>query len=221
MLFEHMPENTENHIPVLLNEAIELLQVTPGGFFVDCTVGLGGHSEQILERLQGAGELIGLDRDADALELARKRLGDRFENFSLYNENFKNLPLLLEHLGVPAIDGCLVDLGLSSYQLERPERGFSFRLEGPLDMRMDRRGTLTAGQIVNRATEDELTRVFKEYGEERQARKIAREIVRRRQSSELRTTTELAQLVREVKPKGGGRIHAAPSRAVARPSDRW
>ena len=201
---------TVQHKPVLLDEAIDLLQVEEGGTYVDCTVGLGGHAERILEKLRGTGLLIGLDRDREALSLAGQRLRDRFSNFNLFNENFKNLSLLAEGLGLREIDGCLVDLGVSSLQLDSEERGFSFRTDGPLDMRMDRRNSTTAAQLVNRLPEEELARLLRDLGEEKQHRKIAAAIVRRRQQSEIRTTGELANIVASAKgAKSRSRIHPA------------
>lgn len=198
------------HLPVLLNESLQLLQVKPGGLYVDCTVGLGGHSHQILSSLQGNGQLIGLDRDKQALEKAQKRLQEPFHNFRLHHENFKNLSELLSRLQIRQVHGCLVDLGVSSYQLGSPERGFSFREEGPLDMRMDTEESVTAAQLVNELSEQKLAEIFFRYGEERAARKIARAIAERRRGIKFRTTRELAELVEQIKGKRpGSRLHPA------------
>ena len=141
------------HDPVLYHEVLEFLRVRPGGVYVDCTTGLGGHSEGILKGLQGSGRLVALDRDSGSIERARTRLGEQFENFSVHHENFKNLSSVLAALEIRSIDGCLLDLGMSSFQLDSGERGFSFQLEGPLDMRMDRDQELTASQLVNELSE--------------------------------------------------------------------
>jgi 16S rRNA (cytosine1402-N4)-methyltransferase len=198
------------HRPVLLKESLELLEVKAGGVYVDGTVGLGGHAEGILERLGPSGKLIGLDRDATALRLASERLRGRFSNFEFYNENFKNLPLLLRRLAVRSLDGCLLDLGVSSLQLDTTERGFTFREEGPLDMRMDLSQKTTAANLVNELPEEKLAEIFREYGEERAARRIAAAIVEQRRAARLRTTTELARLVERVKGRvPGSRLHPA------------
>ncbi len=198
------------HIPVLLDEAIGLLRVRTGGTYVDATAGLGGHTERILESLAGTGRVIAIDRDEEALEQARDRLGAYGPTASFHRENFRNLPLLLNGLGLEGLDGCLLDLGASSLQLESAERGFSFKREGPLDMRQDRRSGTTAADLVNGLPEEELARTFRRYGDERRSRAIAREIVRQREQAPLRTTLQLAQLVIEVKSTGyRGRTHPA------------
>lgn len=198
------------HVPVLATESLELLQVKQGGTYVDCTVGLGGHAQQVLSRLAGTGVLIGLDRDKQAVQAARERLEPRFENFRLYHENFKNLPLILGRLKIRQVDGCLADLGMSSCQLEAPTRGFSFQVEGPLDMRMDTEQKTTAAQLVNELPEERLAEIFQRYGEEKAARRMAAAIVKRRRVSPLRTTTELAELAAQVKGRApGSRLHPA------------
>ena len=198
------------HIPVLVSESLELLRVQPGGVYVDCTVGLGGHAEPILSRLGGRGQLIGLDRDGQALQKARERLQERFKNFQLYQENFKNLLLVLHSLEIPYIDGCLLDLGVSSHQLSSKERGFSFREDGPLDMRMDLEQKTTAADLLNELSEERLAEIFLRYGEERSARKIARAIAERRRGLTFQTTRQLAQLVEEVAGwRRGSRLHPA------------
>lgn len=191
-----------NHVPVLLHETLEFLAIRKGGTYVDCTVGLGGHSEAILSQLDGSGQLIGLDRDRQALEEARRRLEANFSNVRMFHENFKNLPLVLNGLDIAQVDGCVADLGLSSFQLGQPDRGFSFREEGPLDMRMDLEQPTTAAQLVNELSAEQLSDIFWRYGEERQARKIAAALVERRRSARFRTTTELAELVEGIKGRG-------------------
>ena len=198
------------HDPVLYQEVLEFLGVRPGGVYVDCTTGLGGHSEGILKGLQWSGRLVALDRDSGSLERARTRLGEQFGNFSVHHENFKNLPSVLATLEIQSIDGCLLDLGMSSFQLDSGERGFSFQLEGPLDMRMDRDQELTADQLVNELPEERLAEILWRYGEEKAARKLAAAIVALRRRAKLRTTTELADLVERVKGRPrGSRLHPA------------
>jgi 16S rRNA (cytosine1402-N4)-methyltransferase len=189
------------HAPVLLKESLEALRVRPGGTYVDCTVGLGGHAREILRRMEGQGLLIAIDRDPETLELARARLSDLSENLSLHRDNFKNLPLLLNNLGVAHIDGCLVDLGVSRYQLTEPERGFSLRESGPLDMRADRDQKTSAADLVQRLNVKELTDLFRRYGEEPEAARIARALVEERRHSRFRTTSELAEFVARVKKR--------------------
>jgi 16S rRNA (cytosine1402-N4)-methyltransferase len=198
------------HIPVLADEAIELLNVRPGGTYVDCTVGLGGHSERILLEMRGRGRLIALDRDKEAMAMTGDKLSGYLHLLDLHHDNFKNLPLVLRNLGIDSIDGCIVDLGVSSHQLSSFERGFSFREDGPLDMRMDSEQRLKAEDLVNRLSEQELSDIFRDYGEERYAKKIAHAIVGSRKEGEFRSTLELARLVEAVKGRrGGSRIHPA------------
>jgi len=170
---------------------------------VDATVGTGGHAEAILER--GA-ELIGIDRDPLALEVARERLSRFGKRFLLIQDNFRHLVQILRDHGVQEVDGVLFDLGMSSFQLEDPKRGFSFLKEGPLDMRMDPSQDLTAYEIVNRWSERDIARILREYGEERYAGRIARAIVK---SRPIETTTQLARIVARCYPPGYHRIHPA------------
>ncbi|HUG42711.1 MAG TPA: 16S rRNA (cytosine(1402)-N(4))-methyltransferase RsmH [Acidobacteriota bacterium] len=204
-----MIDAAADHIPVLRDEVLEYLAVQPGQTLVDCTVGLGGHAEAILEALQGSGMLIAIDRDLEALKAAKERLGRKYPQASFYHENFKNLPLILTRLGIRAVDGCLLDLGVSSRQLDSPERGFSFRSEGPLDMRMDSEQRTTAADLLSQLSEEELAEIFRKHGEERSAKRIAAAIVKERKKGPIRTTTQLADLVVRVKGKGSGRIHPA------------
>ena len=204
-----MTKTIVEHKPVLLNEALELLRVRVGGVYVDGTLGSGGHSDAILSRFGGSGKLIGLDLDSEALDRARHRLNKRFNNFQTFQESFKNLTVVLGRMGISGVHGCLLDLGVSSEQLGSSRRGFSFMREGPLDMRMDLRQTVTAEQLVNQLSEQQLAEVFRKYGEEMQARRIATAIVEHREKAPLRTTTELAQLVERVKKRHAERIHPA------------
>ena len=184
------------HIPVLLEEAIALLAPERGGLFVDCTLGLGGHAAALLTASPTA-RVIGIDRDPEALRLAKSKLQPFAERMRLLPGEFSHLEQLLEAAQVDRVDGILADLGVSSLQLETAERGFSFRLEGPLDMRMGP-GELTAGEVVNRYREADLERIFRDYGEERQARRIARAIVARRDEQAIQTTLDLRQVVHRV-----------------------
>lgn len=191
------------HEPVMVGEVLRFLAPGPGKLVVDATVGTGGHAEAILER--GA-ELLGIDRDPWALEVARRRLARFGGRCRLVRGNYRHLERILGEQGIGEVDGVLFDLGMSSFQLGDPGRGFSFLREGPLDMRMDPSQPLTAHEIVNRWPEREIARILREYGEERYARRIARAIVRARP---LRTTTELASLVARCYPPGRHRIHPA------------
>lgn len=191
------------HEPVLVAEALAFLAPGPGKLFVDATAGTGGHAEALLAR--GAA-VVGVDRDPEALKVAQDRLSPFGDRVRLVHGDFRNLQDILTRLGVARADGFLFDLGVSSLQLDQPERGFSFQADGPLDMRMDPGGAVTADDLVNRLPERELARILWEYGEERHARRIAREVVRARP---IRTTGELARLVARLYPPGHHRIHPA------------
>jgi 16S rRNA (cytosine1402-N4)-methyltransferase len=191
-------ESDAGHVPVLLAETLELLAVRPGGLWVDGTVGLGGHAEAVLRASAPDGRLIGLDRDEEALERARARLRPYGERVRLEHADYRELP---ERLGAERASGVLLDLGVSSLQLDDAERGFSFQREGPLDMRMDRSARGTAAELVNRLRESELADLIHEYGEERFARRIARAIVRARERAPIETTTALAEIVRRAAPR--------------------
>jgi 16S rRNA (cytosine1402-N4)-methyltransferase len=188
------------HVPVLLAETLETLAVRPGGLFVDGTVGLGGHAAAILRASAPDGRLLGLDRDGETLARAAQALRPFGERVRLEHADFREIP---QRLGGERAQGVLVDLGISSAQLDDPERGFSFQAEGPLDMRMDRGEGETAGDLVNRLPERELADVIYLYGEERRSRRIARAIVRARERAPIRTTTELAEIVRRASPRSG------------------
>ena len=199
-----------NHRPVLLRETIELLAAERGGLFVDCTVGLGGHSEAILQASSGA-QVLGIDRDEEALGLAGERLALYGSRFRAVHADFRELTRVLATAKVRQVHGILADFGVSSLQLDSPSRGFSFRHDGPLDMRMDVSSGETAAQLLVRLSEVDLARIIFEYGEEGRARRIARWIVERRESGEpIRTTRDLAELVeRAVGPAKHRRIHPA------------
>ena len=194
------------HTPVLLGESLEMLAVRPDGVYVDCTAGLGGHTAAIAARLT-LGRVIALDRDAESLEAARQRCAAWAERIVFAQSSFSGLSSTLDSLPVPHADGILADLGVSRYQLTSPERGFSLQAAGPLDMRMDRRQSLTAAAIVNHYPERELARIFEDLGEERRrlAERIARALVRARP---LAGTAQLARVVASAVPRAG-RIHPA------------
>lgn len=199
---EVMAANTF-HVPVMTEEALRYLGVRPGGRYIDATVGLGGHAEAILRASAPDGELLGIDQDREALEFARTRLAPFGRRANLVHGNFRELAAIARAHGFGSVDGVLFDLGVSSLQLGRPERGFAFALEGPLDMRMDpSSGGLTAADIVNSWSEAELADLLARYGEVRGARRIARAIIRARP---LRTTWELARAVEQA--VGGARSH--------------
>ena len=190
------------HEPVLLAETLELLAVRPGGFWVDGTVGAGGHAAEILARSAPDGRLLATDRDAEALAAAAHTLAPFAARARLLQADYRELPALIEE----PPDGILLDLGVSSLQLDRAERGFSLKSDGPLDMRMDRRGGITAADVVNRLPEAELADIIYRYGEERASRRIARRIVETRRRSPFRSTLELAEVVRSAarRPRGRG-----------------
>jgi len=197
------------HVPVLLNETLTWLGCAAGATVVDCTVGLGGHARAILERIGRSGRLIAVDADAEALREARKALSRWKENIAFVHENFRNLGRILEKQGMGRVDGILFDLGMSSAQVGNAVRGFSFRKPGPLDMRFDRRQSLTAADIVNRYPERDIVKIIREFGEERSAARIGAAMVRRRAKSEMCSTEELAELVVEAVGGRWGAIHPA------------
>ena len=189
------------HEPVMTAETIALLDPSRGGLFVDCTVGLGGHARVLLEA--GASKLLGLDRDPEALKIARERLegfGDRVE---LVHADYRELGRVLDDRGVPGVDGALADLGVSSMQLDGEGRGFSFRRDEPLDMRMDQSQGPTPADLLDQVGEEELANLIFEYGEERYSRRIARAIVEARGRGSITTTGQLAQIVRRAVPRRG------------------
>jgi len=198
-----------HHTPVLLEEVLRHLQPRRGTLFVDATVGGGGHAEAILRASAPEGRLIGLDCDEEAIAQCRVRLSEFGARAQLVRANFRELREVLATLGVTAVDGVLFDLGVSSRQLDEPSRGFSFLRDGPLDMRMDRRASLTAREVLATASQEELARIFFEYGEERRSRAIARRIVQQREREALETTGQLVRLIEEVLGSKRGRRHPA------------
>ena len=190
-----------HHIPVMLNEVIENLNIKPNGIYVDCTVGGGGHSFEIAKRLKN-GHLFCFDRDEEAIEKATKTLAKFSDRVTIIKANFKEAPQILKERGVEKIDGFLVDLGVSSHQIDEGERGFSFVHDGVLDMRMDRQeNTLTAKDVVNTFSYDELVKIFYDYGEEEFAKVIAKNIVKVREKSEISTTFQLRDIIESSLPK--------------------
>jgi 16S rRNA (cytosine1402-N4)-methyltransferase len=206
-----VPAGTFRHVSVLAGEVLELLAPRPGGIYLDGTLGGGGHARLLLEASAPDGRLIGLDRDPAALLAAAAQLEPFAARLTLCRGSFADLDKHLAGLGIDRVDGILLDLGVSSHQLDTPERGFSFRDDGPLDMRMDPAQPLTAAGLLASAGAEELKRIFREYGEERWAGRIAREIVRVRSEAPLATTRQLAELVCRAVPGGyvPQRIHPA------------
>lgn len=187
------------HRPVLLDECIEALNIQPDGVYLDGTLGRAGHSREIVKRLT-TGRLICVDRDDAALEAAKDRLADWMDKVTLVHSNFDQVDSILTELGLPGIDGMLFDLGVSSPQLDDGSRGFSYMADAPLDMRMDRSEGLTAADVVNSWTQEELRRILFQYGEERCAPQIAGAIVRRREEKPIETTLELVEVIKSAMP---------------------
>jgi 16S rRNA (cytosine1402-N4)-methyltransferase len=202
------------HIPVLLHEVLEVLAPRPGQVMVDCTLGLGGHAAAILERLSPGGKVIGIDLDPANLEIARQALQARYGSLELYHNNFAALPTVLAQAGVERVDGIVADLGVASPQIDDPARGFSYRQPGPLDMRMDPTRGQPASSLINHLSERELADALIELGDEDDAAKIARLIVRRRGIRPILTTEELTEIVCEardftLKRAAGAKLHPA------------
>ncbi|HEY3374362.1 MAG TPA: 16S rRNA (cytosine(1402)-N(4))-methyltransferase RsmH [Candidatus Aquicultor sp.] len=201
------------HKPVLLAEVLKYLHCTDGSTVIDCTLGGAGHAEAILDSIMPNGFLLGIDQDDVALDAARIRLA-RFsqQNYSLVKGNFSELDHIIAGVGLYAIDGILYDLGVSSVQFDRPERGFSYRFDAPLDMRMDQTQNLMASDVVNTYPKGELERIIKEYGEERWSRRIADFIVKRRQNRPILTTFELVDVIKEAIPAPARRHGGHPAK---------
>lgn len=190
-----------NHVSVLLDECIENLNIKPDGVYVDCTMGGAGHSKEIAKRLSDKGRLVCFDQDINAINVAKERLSEFKDKVILIHSNFENIKSALESEGIYHIDGVLADLGVSSHQLDEAERGFSYMNDAPLDMRMDNRLELSAWDVVNTYSEDELFRIIKEYGEENWAKRIAKFIVDERQKKDIETTYELVDIIKKAIPK--------------------
>ncbi|MBU0534264.1 MAG: 16S rRNA (cytosine(1402)-N(4))-methyltransferase RsmH [Candidatus Omnitrophica bacterium] len=197
------------HIPVLLKEILQYLQLKEGGIYVDCTIGEGGHSQKILKNIGEKGFLVGLDKDAKLLDIAKKRLAKISKNFALINDDFLNLPSHLKMLKLNKVDGILFDFGISSFQLENFSRGFSFKNNGPLDMRFDSSSLLICEELINQANYEELYQILKDFGEERRASLIARRIIQKRKEKRIKTTFELAEIASKALGKGKGKIDPA------------
>ena len=191
---------TFRHISVLLRETIEGLNIRPDGIYADGTLGGGGHASEVAARLTDGGRLIGIDQDADAIAAATERLKPFGDRVTIVRDNYVNMKHVLADLGIEAVDGICLDLGVSSYQLDTAERGFSYMEDAPLDMRMDRRADRTAADLVNDCTEQELFRIIRDYGEDRFAKNIAKHIVKARERKAIRTTGELADIIRGAIP---------------------
>ncbi|MDO9566497.1 MAG: 16S rRNA (cytosine(1402)-N(4))-methyltransferase RsmH [Candidatus Desulfaltia sp.] len=189
------------HIPVMLNEAVRFLNCFSGGTYVDCTLGGSGHALAIVEKIIPGGLLIGIDQDKDAILNAKKALRPHELNVRLFHENFVNLPDILSQINIDAVNGILLDLGISFYQLELSGRGFSFKKDEPLDMRMNINSQVKAEDLVNRMDEEGLKKLFKQYGEERWAKQIARNIVKVRTLKRICSASQLAQIVCDAVPK--------------------
>ena len=188
------------HIPVLLNEVIENLNINPDGIYIDLTLGRAGHSSEILKRLSNKGKLIGFDQDIDAIQASIERLSKISSNFEVIKSNFENVKEELFKRGITKVDGILADLGVSSPQFDQGDRGFSYRFDAKLDMRMDQNANLSAYEIVDTYSLIDLTRIFREYGEEKYAYEIAKRIVREREQKPVETTSELVDIIKRSLP---------------------
>lgn len=188
-----------SHVSVLLNETIDGLNINKDGIYVDGTLGGAGHSYQIASKLTGQGRLVGFDQDEDAIKASTERLKE-FNNVTIVRSNYRNMKEELNNLGIEKVDGIMLDLGVSSYQLDTKERGFSYKEEASLDMRMDNRSQVTARDIVNNYSQSDLYRIIRDYGEDKFAANIAKHIVAYREEKEIETTTELAEIVKAAIP---------------------
>ena len=199
------------HVPIMFEDVIEGLKIRPDGIYCDGTLGGGGHSSGIAEKLGADGRLIGIDQDNEAIAAATKRLS-AYPQVTIVKDNYRNMKAVLETLGIRQVEGILLDLGVSSWQLDSAERGFSYRNDAPLDMRMDQSGSLTAKDIVNGYEEKELIRILRTYGEEPFAGRIASAIVRARDNSPIETTTELSEIVKAAIPAAKRREGGHPAK---------
>ena len=197
-----------NHIPVLLNECLEGLKINQNGIYVDGTLGGAGHSSEIVKRISKKGLLIGIDRDEEAICVAKERLKD-FSNVKFVHDNHDHIKEILSQLEIPIVDGILLDLGVSSYQLDERNRGFSYMQESELDMRMDKSSKLTAKEVVNTYTEENLANIIYEYGEEKFSRKIAKNICEYRKNKQIETTLELVSIIEKSVPRNKKDGHPA------------
>ncbi|ADG83013.1 16S rRNA (cytosine(1402)-N(4))-methyltransferase RsmH [Thermincola potens] len=201
-----------HHVPVMLDESISHLNIKPDGIYVDCTLGGAGHSAEILKKIQPNGFLVGIDQDINAIAAGEKRLKNIGSNYRLVHSNFNRIRDILEELGIYRVDGVLFDLGVSSYQLDQIQRGFSYKVDAPLDMRMNPLEPVTARILVNGLTEDELAKIISEYGEERWARRIAKFIVEARAREEISTTGQLVEIIKNAVPAGARKEGPHPAK---------
>jgi 16S rRNA (cytosine1402-N4)-methyltransferase len=202
-----------NHTSVLLTETIENLNIRPEGIYVDGTLGGGGHAAEVLKRLDGKGRLIGFDQDADAIAAAGERLKEYGERLTTIRSNYENMTEELGRLGITGVDGIVLDLGVSSFQLDTPGRGFTYRVEdAPLDMRMDQRASISAHEIINDYSEGELYRIIRDYGEDRFAKNIAKHIVAARAKAPIETTGQLNEIIAAAIPKKVAKTGGHPAK---------
>jgi 16S rRNA (cytosine1402-N4)-methyltransferase len=201
-----------HHIPVLLNEVIAYLNLGPNGTYVDCTLGGGGHTEKIIEKILPGGRVIGIDQDPNALAAASERLSEYGANILFVHSNFYSLKEAIAELGIEEVDGVLFDLGVSSHQLDEGERGFSYMQDAPLDMRMNPQDKVTAEKLVNEFDERQLTKIIKDYGEERWAKRIAQFIVDHRKVQPIHTTGELVDIIKKAIPAGARKDGPHPAK---------
>lgn len=199
------------HVSVLLNECLDALNIKDDGIYVDCTLGGAGHSSHILQRLSKDGLLVGIDQDTDALKAAGERLKE-YENKKLVHNNFHNIDSILEELEIPKVDGILMDLGVSSYQLDEGERGFSYMKDAPLDMRMNRDREFSAYDVVNSYSMEDLWRIIRDYGEEKFAKRVAEFIVNKREEKPIETTLELVDIIKSAIPAKARREGPHPAK---------
>ncbi|MEE0567627.1 16S rRNA (cytosine(1402)-N(4))-methyltransferase RsmH [Clostridium sp.] len=200
-----------NHISVLLNECLEGLNIKENGIYVDGTLGGAGHSSEILKKLSNEGRLIGIDQDTDALKAAKERL-ENYSNVTFVHSNFSSIENVLNNLNIDGVDGILMDLGVSSYQLDEGERGFSYMKDAPLDMRMNRDNDFSAYNVINEYSEEDLYRIIRDYGEEKFARRIASFIVENRQEKNISTTLELVEIIKSAIPAKARREGPHPAK---------
>ena len=200
------------HVSVLLHETVDGLNVRPDGTYVDATLGGGGHAFEVCSRLGDKGRFIGIDQDADAIKAASERLAGFGEKVTIIRSNYRDMKPQLQAIGVDKVDGIVLDLGVSSYQLDTAERGFSYRADAPLDMRMDQRQKMTARDIVNGYSEAELYRVIRDYGEDRFAKNIAKHIVAEREKAPIETTGQLSEIIRHAIPMKIQKTSGHPSK---------
>ena len=202
------------HIPIMLNEVLDGLNIKPNGIYFDGTLGGAGHSQQILKSLDKNGKLIGCDKDTEALCVATKRLSKISDNFVTAHNDFKNFKYILNELNIDGVDGILLDLGVSSYQLDNEERGFSYRFDSPLDMRMDKTKTLTAKDVVNTYSQKELEQVLFNYGEEPYTKNIVKNIIKFREMQVIETTFQLVDIIKQSLPQKVLKTKGHPAKRV-------